>query len=63
MDLPVSGRCGHDNDRKDAVQHAAGGIEPRRGNGFLVRWRKQLALDYRAFLSLSGIRWSRAVAS
>jgi hypothetical protein len=53
--LAVSGRCGHDNDRKDAVQHVAGRIKPRPGQR-LPRpgGGKQLALDYRAFLSLVG---------
>src|SRR6266849_10658074 len=53
--LAVSGRCGHDNDRKDAVQHVAGRIKPRPeqrlprpGGG------KQLALDYRALVSFAG---------
>jgi hypothetical protein len=53
--LAVSGRCGHDNDRKDAVQHVAGRIKPRPrqrlprpGGG------KQLALDYRVHVSFAG---------
>src|ERR1700678_325943 len=52
--LAVSGRCGHDNDLKDAVQHVAGRIKPwpgqrlpRPGGG------KQLALDYRALVSFA----------
>src|SRR5580692_2335789 len=52
--LAVSGRCGHDNDRKDAVQYVAGRIKPRPrqrlprpGGG------KQLALDYRVHVSLA----------
>src|SRR6267378_2078894 len=53
--LAVSGRCGHDNDRKDAVQHVAGRIKPRPGQR-LPRpgGGKQLALDYRAIVSFAG---------
>src|SRR5260221_4988958 len=53
--LAVSGRCGHDNDRKDAVQHVAGRIKPRPGQR-LPRFGggKQLALDYRALESIAG---------
>src|SRR5260370_39607896 len=53
--LAVSGRCGHDNDRKDSVQYVAGRIKsrpgqrlPRPGGG------KQLALDYRVHVSFAG---------
>src|SRR6266702_6778475 len=53
--LAVSGRCGHDDDRKDAVQYVAGRIKPRPrqrlprpGGG------KQLALDYRVHVSFAG---------
>src|SRR6266404_4108546 len=52
--LAVSGRCGHDNDRKDSVQHVAGRIKPwpgqrlpRPGGG------KQLALDYWVHVSFA----------
>src|SRR5580704_18610531 len=50
--LAVSGRCGQDNDLKDAVQHVAGRIKPRPGQ-WLPRpgGGKQFALDYRALLS------------
>ena len=53
--LAVSGRCGHDNDRKDAVQHVAGRIKPRPGQR-LPRpgGGKQLAVDYRVHVSNAG---------
>src|SRR5258708_39743104 len=53
--LAVSGRCGQDSDRKDAVQHVAGRIKPRPGQR-LPRpgGGKQLALDYRGIVSLAG---------
>src|ERR1700692_89558 len=53
--LAVSGRCGQDNDLKDAVQHVAGRIKPRPGQR-LPRpgGGKQLALDYRALVSFVG---------
>src|SRR5882757_7715045 len=53
--LAVSGRCGHDNDGKDAIQHVAGRIKPRPGHG-LPRpgGGKQLALDYRVHVSFVG---------
>src|ERR1700732_5585075 len=53
--LAVSGRCGHDNDLKDAVQHVAGRIKPRPGQR-LPRpgGGKQLALDYCAVVSVAG---------
>src|SRR6266481_8203126 len=52
--LTVSGRRGHDHDRKDAVQHVAGGIKPRPGQR-LPRpgGGKQLALDYRVHVSFA----------
>ena len=52
--LAVSGRCGHDNDRKDAVQYVAGRIKPRPGQR-LPRpgGGKQLALDYRVHVSFA----------
>src|SRR5258706_267536 len=53
--LAVPGRRGHDNDRKDAVQHVAGRIKPRPGQRLpRAGGRKQLALDYRAFVSVAG---------
>src|ERR1700733_8327027 len=53
--LTVSGRCGHDNDRKDAVQHVAGRIKPRPGQRLpRPRGWKQLALDYRVHVSFAG---------
>jgi len=53
--LTVSGGCGHDNDRKDAVQYVAGRVKPRPGQRFpRAGGRKQLALDYRAFVSVAG---------
>src|ERR1700688_1476540 len=53
--LAVSGRCGHDNDRKDAVQHVAGRIKPRPGQRLpRPRGWKQLALDYRVHVSFAG---------
>src|ERR1700726_4678301 len=46
--LAISGRCGHDNDRKDAVQHVAGRIKSRPGQRLpCPGGGKQLALDYR----------------
>ena len=53
--LAVSGRGGQDNDRKDAVQHVAGRIEPRPGQRFpRPGGGKQLALDYRVHVSVAG---------
>src|SRR5258708_4347838 len=52
--LAVSGRCGHDNDRKDAVQHVAGRIKPRPGQRVSrPGGGKQLALDYRVQVSFA----------
>jgi hypothetical protein len=53
--LAVSGRCGHHNDRKDAVQYVAGRIKPRSGQR-LPRpgGGKQLALDYWVHVSIAG---------
>ena len=52
--LTVSGRCGYDNHRKDAVQHVAGRIKPRPGQR-LPRpgGGKQLALDNRVHVSFA----------
>jgi hypothetical protein len=52
--LAVSGRCGHDNDLKYAVQHIAGRIKPRPWQRFpRPGGGKQLALDYRALVSFA----------
>jgi hypothetical protein len=53
--LAVSGRCGHDNDRKDAVQYVAGRIKPRPRQRFpRAGGGKQFALDNRALISYAG---------
>src|ERR1700730_10047931 len=53
--LAVSGGGGHDNGRKDAVQHVAGRIKPRPGQRLpRPRGWKQLALDYRVCVSFAG---------
>src|ERR1700678_3856919 len=53
--LAVSGRCGHDNHLKDAVQHVAGRIKPRPGQRLPgPGGGKQLALDYRALVWFAG---------
>src|ERR1700733_14007480 len=50
--LAVSGRCGHDNDRKDTVQYVAGRIKPWPGQRLPgAGGRKQLALNYCALVS------------
>src|SRR6202041_640914 len=53
--LAVSGRCGDDHDRKDAVKHVAGRIKPRPGQRLpCPGGGKQLARDYRALVLFAG---------